>query len=91
MHCEYRRVRAAVLHIIITETVSGQYVAKALSSLIEKLTYNTNRVPAPNGSLAILNLKINHKTSLNGVNTMIKKYTIEGYLVEQIKYSIEKN
>tara|TARA_R110001592_G_scaffold8084_7_gene44331 strand:- start:1197 stop:2645 length:1449 start_codon:yes stop_codon:yes gene_type:complete len=90
MHGKYRRGRAAALNMVITETGAGQAVAKALPSLKGKLTSNAIRVPVPNGSLAILNLEINQKTSLDGVNTMIKKYALEGDLVEQIKYSIDK-
>lgn len=90
MHGKYRRGRAAALNMVITETGAGEAVAKALPSLKGKLTSNAIRVPVPNGSLAILNLEVNQKTSLDGVNTMIKKYALEGDLVEQIKYSMDK-
>lgn len=90
MHGKYRRGRAAALNMVITETGAGEAVAKALPSLKGKLTSNAIRVPVPNGSLAILNLEINQKTSLDGVNSMIKKYALEGDLVEQIKYSLDK-
>ena len=90
MHGEYRRGRAAALNMVITGTGAGQAVAKAIPSLKGKMTSNAIRVPVPNGSLAILNLEIKNKTSLNGVNTMIKKYALEGDLVEQIKYSLSK-
>ncbi|MDP5060445.1 MAG: glyceraldehyde-3-phosphate dehydrogenase [Maribacter sp.] len=90
MHGKYRRGRAAALNMVITETGAGQAVTKALPSLKGKLTSNAIRVPVPNGSLAILNLDVKQKTSLEGVNTMIKKYALEGDLVEQIKYSLDK-
>ncbi|APQ15826.1 glyceraldehyde-3-phosphate dehydrogenase [Maribacter hydrothermalis] len=90
MHGKYRRGRAAALNMVITETGAGEAVAKALPSLTGKLTSNAIRVPVPNGSLAILNLEISQKTSLEGVNSMIKKYALEGDLVEQIKYSLDK-
>ena len=90
MHKKYRRGRAAALNMVITETGAGEAVAKALPSLKGKLTSNAIRVPVPNGSLAILNLEVDQKTSLEGVNTMIKKYALEGDLVEQIKYSLDK-
>ena len=90
MHGKYRRGRAAALNMVITETGAGQAVAKALPSLKGKLTSNAIRVPVPNGSLAILNLEVNQKTSLEGVNSMIKKYALEGDLVEQIKYSLDR-
>lgn len=90
MHGKYRRGRAAALNMVITETGAGQAVAKALPALAGKLTSNAIRVPVPNGSLAILNLEIENKTSLNGINTILKKYALEGDLVEQIKYSLSK-
>ncbi len=90
MHGKYRRGRAAALNMVITETGAGQAVAKALPALKGKLTSNAIRVPVPNGSLAILNLEIENKTSLAGINTILKKYALEGDLVEQIKYSLSK-
>ncbi|MFS4468127.1 glyceraldehyde-3-phosphate dehydrogenase [Maribacter sp. 2210JD10-5] len=90
MHGKYRRGRAAGLNMVITETGAGEAVAKALPSLKGKLTSNAIRVPVPNGSLAILNLEIKNQTSLDGVNTILKKYALEGDLVEQIKYSLSK-
>lgn len=88
MHKKYRRGRAAALNMVITETGAGSAVAKALPVLEGKLTSNAIRVPVPNGSLAILNLEVKHKTSLEAVNTILKKYALEGDLVEQIKYSL---
>jgi len=90
MHGKYRRGRAAALNMVITETGAGKAVTQALPSLEGKLTSNAIRVPVPNGSLAILNLEINNKTSIDGINTIIKKYALEGDLVEQIKYSLSK-
>ncbi|SFZ92206.1 glyceraldehyde 3-phosphate dehydrogenase [Flaviramulus basaltis] len=87
-HSKYRRGRAAGLNMVITETGAGSAVAKALPSLQGKLTSNAIRVPVPNGSLAILNLELKNKTSLDGVNTILKKYALEGDLVEQIKYEL---
>ncbi|MGD1947671.1 MAG: glyceraldehyde-3-phosphate dehydrogenase [Croceivirga sp.] len=88
MHKKYRRGRAAALNMVITETGAGKAVAKALPVLEGKLTSNAIRVPVPNGSLAILNLEVKHKTSADAVNTILKKYALEGDLVEQIKYSL---
>ncbi len=90
MHSKYRRGRAAGLNMVITETGAGEAVAKALPSLKGKLSSNAIRVPVPNGSLAILNLDLKNKTSLDGVNTILKKYALEGDLVEQIQYSLSK-
>lgn len=88
MHKKYRRGRAAALNMVITETGAGSAVAKALPSLAGKLTSNAIRVPVPNGSLVVLNLEVGKKTSIAAVNNIMKKFALEGELVEQIKYSI---
>lgn len=87
-HNKYRRGRAAALNMVITETGAGSAVAKALPALEGKLTSNAIRVPVPNGSLAILNLELEKGTSVDGINTILKKYALEGNLVEQIKYEL---
>ncbi|MGJ8745962.1 glyceraldehyde-3-phosphate dehydrogenase [Polaribacter sp.] len=89
MHSKYRRGRAAALNMVITETGAGAAVAKAIPALEGKLTSNAIRVPVPNGSLAILNLQLNTMVSKERVNAIIKKYALEGDLVEQIKYSLD--
>jgi len=88
MHSKYRRGRAAALNMVITETGAGKAVAKVLPVLKDKLTSNAIRVPVPNGSLAILNLQLETATSVDAINAAMKKYALEGNLVEQIKYSI---
>lgn len=88
MHKKYRRGRAAALNMVITETGAGSAVAKAVPSLKGKLTSNAIRVPVPNGSLAILNLQLENSASVEAVNTTMKKYALEGDLVEQIQYSM---
>lgn len=88
MHKKYRRGRAAALNMVITETGAGSAVTKALPSFEGKLTSNAIRVPVPNGSLAILKLELGTQTSIDGINSVMKKYALEGDLVEQIKYSL---
>ncbi len=88
MHKKYRRGRAAALNMVITETGAGKAVAKALPVLEGKLTSNAIRVPVPNGSLAILNLQLNTKTTAEIVNAIMKQHALEGSLVEQIKYEV---
>nr|WP_224490831.1 glyceraldehyde-3-phosphate dehydrogenase [Robertkochia marina] len=88
MHNKYRRGRAAALNMVITETGAGKAVSKALPSLEGKLTSNAIRVPVPNGSLVVLNLQVQNATSRDEINNIVKKYALEGDLVEQIKYSM---
>ncbi|MDT0557509.1 glyceraldehyde-3-phosphate dehydrogenase [Ichthyenterobacterium sp. W332] len=87
-HKKYRRGRAAGLNMVITETGAGKAVSKALPSFEGKLTSNAIRVPVPNGSLAILNLELENKASVDSINSVMKKYALEGDLVEQIKYEM---
>jgi len=87
-HKKYRRGRAAALNMVITETGAGAAVSKALPSFEGKLTSNAIRVPVPNGSLAILNLELETKASVSSMNATLKKYALEGDLVEQIKYEM---
>lgn len=88
MHKKYRRGRGAAVNMVITETGAGKAVSKAIPSLEGKLTSNAIRVPVPNGSLAILNLNLKKKTSIEDLNNLIRKYSLEGNLVEQIKFSM---
>ena len=87
MHKKYRRGRAAALNMVITETGAGKAVAKALPALEGKLTSNAIRVPVPNGSLVVLSLNLEKETSKEDLNNTMKKYALEGDLVEQIRYS----
>ncbi|WP_299890494.1 glyceraldehyde-3-phosphate dehydrogenase [uncultured Lacinutrix sp.] len=87
-HKKYRRGRAAALNMVITETGAGKAVSKALPSFEGKLTSNAIRVPVPNGSLAILNLELESEASVDSMNATLKKYALEGDLVEQIKYEM---
>ncbi|SDR80363.1 glyceraldehyde 3-phosphate dehydrogenase [Polaribacter sp. KT25b] len=89
MHNKSRRGRAAALNMVITETGAGAAVSKAIPALSGKLTSNAIRVPVPNGSLAILNLQLRVPVSAEAINSIIKKYALEGDLVEQIKYSLD--
>jgi glyceraldehyde 3-phosphate dehydrogenase len=90
MHKKNRRGRAAALNMVITETGAGMAVSKAIPSLEGKLTSSAIRVPVPNGSLAILNLKVKKEVTLEGLNELVKKYALDGELVEQIKYSLSE-
>jgi len=87
MHKKSRRGRAAALNMVITETGAGAAVSKVLPSLKGKLTSNAIRVPVPNGSLAILNLEIKAKTTVDEINALLKEASLQGDLVEQIKFS----
>ncbi len=86
-HKKYRRGRGAPLNLVITETGAAKAVAKAIPSLNGKLTGNAIRVPTPNVSLVIMTLELKRETSVEEVNELMRKASLEGDLVRQIKYS----
>jgi len=86
-HPKYRRGRSAALNMVITETGAESALKKVLPHLSGKFTANSVRVPTPNVSLAILNLNINKEVTRDEVNEIIKRYALQGALVEQIQYA----
>ena len=70
-------------------TGAGSAVTKVIPSLKDKLTANAVRVPTPNGSLAILNLQVGKKTTIEEVNSILKDAALNGELVNQIYYSFD--
>ena len=89
MHKKPRRGRSAAINMVITSTGAGKAVAKVVPELAGKLTANAVRVPTPNGSLAILKLKVSKKTSVEGVNALIRDAALNGNLVNQINYQMD--
>ena len=90
MHKKPRRGRSAAINMVITSTGAGKAVTKVIPSLKDKLTANAVRVPTPNGSLAIMNLTVGRETSIEEVNEMIKSAALNGDLINQINYNINK-
>lgn len=86
-HKKYRRGRSAALNMVITETGAESALKKVLPHLAGKFTANSVRVPTPNVSLAILNLNLNKEVTKDEVNEVIRKYALQGNLVEQIQYA----
>lgn len=87
MHSKTRRGRSAPLNLVITETGAAKAVTKIVPSLNGKLTGNAIRVPTPNVSLVILKLTLNKETSVEEINELMKKTSLSGDLVAQLKYS----
>lgn len=86
-HSKYRRGRSAPLNLVITETGAASAIAKAIPSLKGRLTGNAIRVPTPNVSLVIMSLTLKRETTVEEVNELMRKASLEGELVQQIKYS----
>lgn len=86
-HKKYRRGRSAALNMVITETGAESALKKVLPHLSGKFTANSVRVPTPNVSLAIINVTLGKEIDKDLVNETVKKYALEGSLVEQIQYA----
>ncbi len=86
-HKKPRRGRGAATNMVLTSTGAAKAVAKVLPHLAGTLTGNAVRVPTPDVSLAIMNLTLKQKTTIEEVNEMLKKASLHGPLVEQIHYS----
>jgi glyceraldehyde 3-phosphate dehydrogenase len=89
MHNKPRRGRSAAINMVITSTGAGSAVTKVIPDLKDKLTANAVRVPTPNGSLAILSLELNGKTSVEEINALVRDAALNGELVNQIFYSYD--
>jgi len=89
MHKSSRRGRSAAINMVITSTGAGAAVTKVIPHLKDKLTANAVRVPTPNGSLAILSLQLEKKTSVEEINAIVKHAALNGDLVNQIYYSFD--
>ncbi|MBK6950862.1 MAG: glyceraldehyde-3-phosphate dehydrogenase [Crocinitomicaceae bacterium] len=88
-HKKPRRGRSAAINMVITSTGAGPAITKVIPELADKFTANAVRVPTPNGSLAILQLTLNTKTTVEEVNAIVKKAALNGNLVNQIYYSVD--
>ena len=82
-----RRGRGAPVNMVITETGAGKAVTKVFPDMKGKFTSNAVRVPVPNVSLAILQLEVKNKTTVEEVNQILRNASLYGELVEQIDYS----
>lgn len=86
-HKGLRRGRSAALNMVITETGAAKAVFKVFPHLKGKLTGNAVRVPVPNGSLAILMLRVQKSVTVEEVNNLMRHEALFGELVEQIEYA----
>ena len=86
-HKKYRRGRAATLNMVITSTGAAKAVGKAIPELEGRLTGNAIRVPTPNVSLAILNLRLERAVGRDELNSYLRAVSLEGALQNQIDYT----
>ena len=87
-HKGARRGRSAALNMVLTETGAAKAVAKALPELEGKLTGNAIRVPTPNVSMALLNLRLGRDTTVDELNEYMRNKSLHSELQQQIDYTI---
>ena len=85
-HSGDRRGRSAALNMVITETGAAKAVAKALPEFAGKLTGSAIRVPTPDVSLAILNLRLERPASKPELNRYLRQVSLTSPLRQQLDY-----
>jgi len=86
-HTGDRRGRSAPLNMVLSETGAAVAVAKALPELKGKLTGNAIRVPTPNVSMAILNLRLTKTTNVETLNNFLREQALYSDLSKQIDFT----
>ncbi len=86
-HKKPRRGRGAPTNMVLTTTGAAKAVSKVIPELEGILTGNAVRVPTPNVSMAILNLRLNAEVTREELNAKLKEASLYGNYVEQIQYS----
>lgn len=81
-----RRGRSAPLNMVLTETGAAKAVSKALPELTGKLTGNAIRVPTPNVSMAILNLRLEKETDAESLNDFLRRMSLDSPFQKQIDF-----
>jgi glyceraldehyde 3-phosphate dehydrogenase len=87
-HDKPRRGRAAPLNMVITETGASKAVAKLMPEMAGRLTGNAIRVPTPNVSLAILNLQLGSKVTVEDVNEFLRNASLNSPMQRQIDFTM---
>ncbi|MYD44167.1 MAG: glyceraldehyde-3-phosphate dehydrogenase [Gammaproteobacteria bacterium] len=85
-HKKNRRGRGAPLNLVITETGASKAVSNLLPELEGKLTGNAIRVPTPDVSLAILNLRLEASTDRPRFNDFLRDVALNSVMQRQIDY-----
>ncbi len=86
-HKKPRRGRSAPLNMVITSTGAAEAVAKVIPEVKGKLTGNAIRVPTPNVSLAILQLRLETATTKEEINDFLRKIALNSPYQDQIDFT----
>ncbi|MGW5336486.1 glyceraldehyde-3-phosphate dehydrogenase [Streptomyces bauhiniae] len=86
-HKAERRGRSAPLNMVITETGAASAVSKALPDLKAPITGSSIRVPVPDVSIAILNLRLGRETTREEVHDHLREVSLTSPLKRQIDFT----
>ncbi|WP_327358707.1 glyceraldehyde-3-phosphate dehydrogenase [Streptomyces sp. NBC_01304] len=86
-HKADRRGRSAPLNMVITETGAASAVAKALPDLEATITGSSIRVPVPDVSIAILNLRLGREADRDEVLEYLREVSLTSPLKRQIDFT----
>lgn len=86
-HKDLRRARAAALNIVPTSTGAAKAVSLVLPELEGKLDGYALRVPVPTGSATDLTFEASRETSVEEVNEIVRRASVEGPLVGRLTYT----
>ena len=87
IHSKERRGRSAPLNMVLTESNATSSVGKLLPELAGKLTGNSIRVPVPNVSMPILNLRLESDVTRADVNEFLRDVSLNSTMNRQIGYT----
>jgi glyceraldehyde 3-phosphate dehydrogenase len=87
IHSKDRRGRSAALNMVLTESNATRSVGKLLPELAGKLTGNSIRVPVPNVSMAILNLRVRKEVTRDQVNAFLRDVSLNSSMNRQVGYT----
>jgi len=90
-HKADRRGRAATLNMVITETGAASAIKKALPDLQAHISGNAIRVPTPDVSIAVLNLRLKQETSKEEVLEHLREVSLRGPLKRAIDFTTAKD
>jgi glyceraldehyde 3-phosphate dehydrogenase len=82
-----RRGRSAPLNMVLTETGAASAIKKALPSLEAHISGSSIRVPTPDVSMAILNLRLKKETTKEELNAYLREASLHSDLKRQIDFT----
>jgi len=82
-----RRGRSAPLNMVLTETGAASAIAKALPELEAHISGSSIRVPTPDVSMAILNLRLGRETTREELVEYLRDASLHSDLKRQIDFT----